>query len=626
MDRPKLINGTIDLLEHPPFRIGSMQVVPVAREVRFGDKCERIEPQPMKVLVALAARRGEVVTRDQLIESCWNGRYLGEDVINRAVLLLRRVATASGAFSIETVPKAGYRLTEVAPRPRVVPWKAIAAVFAVAGAAFYLLEQTTNQSHPPLALVELAPFKSSGDRLANETAQASDGILADMLASAGLPVLRPNRPSGQGKTADFRLSGQVLTQGGVIEADLQLDDLMHGSLLLSRRFRVPRDQAASLPEQIGAFAATSLASTGSLMALDRRRPGDRRLTGEVLRQWSMLVVFEDPLGAYRAVDRIAEQLPDSAVAQLGLAMSTVHVLPLLPVEQRQAALVRGRAAAARARSLAPDYGDVAWPDCGLYSPVRFAQCEASLRKAFAIDPTAPFVAAALRNLLVSTGRFREALQYDRLAVAAMPYMAGRLSNSTGLLEMTGERTRAERQFQNVRLWWPEFHKVFADRFEGMLDRGALEDAAAFVAVFPPDVALTDRRGVAAVAAAVAARQPQQLRARCLTSAKDDLLAHLCLLAFVRLGDIDGAFAITDEYFPRLMSSDPEEEDRLFLVRSHQLGVGVLSTPPLAPLRKDPRFLPLAERVGLLRYWRSGRLPDFCSGRREPVCRAITLAR
>jgi hypothetical protein len=39
----------------------------------------------------------------------------------------------------------------------------------------------------------------------------------------------------------------------------------------------------------------------------------------------------------------------------------------------------------------------------------------------------------------------------------------------------------------------------------------------------------------------------------------------------------------------------------------------------APLRRDPRYVALAERVGLLEYWRSGRPPDFCRKNPEPIC-------
>jgi hypothetical protein len=39
----------------------------------------------------------------------------------------------------------------------------------------------------------------------------------------------------------------------------------------------------------------------------------------------------------------------------------------------------------------------------------------------------------------------------------------------------------------------------------------------------------------------------------------------------------------------------------------------LFTPSAAPLRRDRRFMALANRLGLVDYWRaSGHWPDFCA--------------
>ena len=39
----------------------------------------------------------------------------------------------------------------------------------------------------------------------------------------------------------------------------------------------------------------------------------------------------------------------------------------------------------------------------------------------------------------------------------------------------------------------------------------------------------------------------------------------------------------------------------------------LFAPAAAPMRRDPRFLPLMKKLGLLDYWRSsGHWPDFCA--------------
>jgi len=102
--------GGIHLSEEPEFALGTAIVDPAAHEIRFGGEVERIQAQPMRVLVALAQAKGKLLTRDAIAERCWDGRIVGDDVINRAILILRGVARQSGAFEIETIPREGYRL------------------------------------------------------------------------------------------------------------------------------------------------------------------------------------------------------------------------------------------------------------------------------------------------------------------------------------------------------------------------------------------------------------------------------------------------------------------------------------------------------------------------------------
>jgi Tol biopolymer transport system component len=82
----------------------------------------------MQVLVALAQARDAVVSRDDLIARCWEGRIVGEDAINRAIGRLRRLSEATGSFTIETIARVGYRLR--APSPGVAAPPAPAAASA----------------------------------------------------------------------------------------------------------------------------------------------------------------------------------------------------------------------------------------------------------------------------------------------------------------------------------------------------------------------------------------------------------------------------------------------------------------------------------------------------------------
>ena len=86
----------VDLAQAAPFALGPAAIDPAAHEAVIGSRREHFQPQTMKVLVALHQRLGEVVSRDELVERCWDGRIVGDDVINRCISLLRRVAARAG--------------------------------------------------------------------------------------------------------------------------------------------------------------------------------------------------------------------------------------------------------------------------------------------------------------------------------------------------------------------------------------------------------------------------------------------------------------------------------------------------------------------------------------------------
>ncbi|HEY3889995.1 MAG TPA: winged helix-turn-helix domain-containing protein [Caulobacteraceae bacterium] len=139
---PTAASAPIRLAREPHFRLGALLIKPSLLEVSTGPRRRMLEPRVMQVLVALARMDGQVVTRDELIEACWAGRIVGEDAINRCIGRLRRLAeTFEGGFSIETVPRVGYRLNAAAagepatlPRPPAFA-RSLRAAFAFAAAA-----------------------------------------------------------------------------------------------------------------------------------------------------------------------------------------------------------------------------------------------------------------------------------------------------------------------------------------------------------------------------------------------------------------------------------------------------------------------------------------------------------
>lgn len=66
----------------------------------------------MLVLMALVDAGDRVLSRDDLIRQCWDGRIVGEDAIHRVIGELRKLARETGAgFAIETIQRVGYKLS-----------------------------------------------------------------------------------------------------------------------------------------------------------------------------------------------------------------------------------------------------------------------------------------------------------------------------------------------------------------------------------------------------------------------------------------------------------------------------------------------------------------------------------
>lgn len=612
-----------DLAAAPQFRIGGATVDPRSRSVEFAGTRECLQPQLLKVLIALAQCKGDVVSRAELIDRCWDRRFVSDDVLNRVVLLLRGLARRAGGFEIETVPRLGYRLIEVAHVARRRRIWLPAALLALVGAVS-LLTRTRDreeQGRPPVPTVALLPFEeATGDRAEHGLALASRDSLSRALAESGFPIRLLDRSAPDATGIDFIISGDVRHLPDGAEVLVRLEETHHHTIVFSRHFGAPFDHVASLPEQIGPEVATILNWNGALMVLDRRHPPDPAVTAELLRGLSITVVGGDGLSAYDITRRLAPQSPDSAIAQLSLAMNTSFVLGDLPRDQRGPAVAVARLAAERARRLAPEFGDVYLPWCGLHSPMRLVECEQSLRDGMRADPEAPFVATFLASHLNAVGRVDESLELARLALSTDPYKPAKLARLVLALEATNHLEEAENVYAQATRWWPDYRALPWMRLVGMLQRGDDAAAEAFAARAGHDP--LDRPAVNALIAARRNGDRPRAHQACSAAGLSELTRALCMSNLARMGDLDGAFSLAHLLYPSLKGVSAADEDRRWLDQVDDAPLSLLSAPSAAPLRRDPRFVALAEGVGLLAYWRSGRLPDFCRAPAEMLCATL----
>jgi len=99
-------------LRNTQFRIARWLVDPSNNELRHGGTHIKLEPKVMDVLIYLAERPEQVVSREELEDNVWAGRVVSYDAITAAIVKLRK-ALGKGKQQgplIKTVSKRGYCL------------------------------------------------------------------------------------------------------------------------------------------------------------------------------------------------------------------------------------------------------------------------------------------------------------------------------------------------------------------------------------------------------------------------------------------------------------------------------------------------------------------------------------
>ena len=110
-----------------------------------------------------------------------------------------------------------------------------------------------------------------------------------------------------------------------------------------------------------------------------------------------------------------------------------------------------------------------------------------------------------------------------------------------------------------------------------------------------------------MAAAVRSKSIPELRRIC-AEAEAFVVVTRCMAAFSAVGDMDDAYGIIDKEYPQRVGRTPAETERIWLDDPEMAPPEFITSPAAAPMRRDPRYLAVAQRVGLLDYWRSGWFP------------------
>ena len=240
----KVGSGGAELADEPPFLLGALRVEPALRSIIAPDGERRpLEPKVMQVLLALSRAHGKILSRAVLRTLCWEGRVVSDDAIDRVIARIRRVGEElrPHAFTLETIPKGGYRLlvsetagenattgtTDTPAHVRVPHRRAIAAgfgLFAAAAAGGLLIARRSSPGGgapaSDLALAVL-PFEAASQTLADAAAQLCAFVRTDLVRVDGLRVaaerstVNAARSGGSARKIAGALDVHLLIQGSV---------------------------------------------------------------------------------------------------------------------------------------------------------------------------------------------------------------------------------------------------------------------------------------------------------------------------------------------------------------------------------------------------------------------------
>ena len=614
----------IDLAREAPFRLGDTEVRPPTLELLRDGHATTVEPKVMQVLTLLARRPGEVTSRDEMIQACWSGRFVGEDAIHRTIAKLRQAAeqAAGGDFTIETIPKVGYRLSPAkgpsrppeAPRrvgadpaPARFGWlRQRRAVVAATGALLVVLAgaaafRWANPLAPPsVARVHLARFTALGSGVPAGLTANLDEELRDAFGQDNAVVVT----EGKG---DYVLRGTVRREGDLLRYSVRLDDADDGAALWS----TTRNRPVALT-----YAPATMAMVVSLTVrcgLSGAGEAGRRLPTHALALYLQHCdVAHWGHDAQRAMDiaqRLVAEAPGFSRGWSGLAMdaATAQQDAVTPADATAFA-ARGERAAARALALDPRNSEAYIAQAALKPGFQLVEKDALYRRAIAARPSdCGCEHESYGELLAAVGRIGEAVAQFKHAVDVQPVAPSSQTQLAEAYYMNHQSTPGAAILTRIDALsdgrWPA-----GVRYLDAVRNGRWAEAArALPADDPPE----RRLALGAAFAALAAGDRGRMAA-----------AAPAVEQLVRQGGgepvLTGVLTALGARPAALLSLESEVAQDTFLPPPS------LFDPMIALLWDEPRYVRLLEDSGLIRYWRAARVkPDLCRTASAPsFCRQL----
>jgi TolB-like protein/Tfp pilus assembly protein PilF len=509
---------------------------------------------------------------------------------------------------------------------------AAVVLLLMAGLGYLLYERGFGRAHAnqPHDSIAVLPFTNlSGDASRDYFSDGMSEELLNLLARVpGLKVAsRTSSFAYKGRNLDIRevgrelgvetvLEGSVRQAGDQVRITAQLIDAASGFHLWSATYDRKLEDIFQVQDEIAAAIVDKLrielAPQEQELAVRDKAPTQNVEAYELYLQGRAIWKRRGEDNLRKAIDLYQRALGlDPGFARAHAALASAYVVlpgytkeegdetrlePLAETSARQALSIDPKIGEAHAvlAQINANRGDLLDAESGFFFAIslepneatthhwyslllcragRLQQALEQARRAYELDPASAVIALNLANTYLTLGDDEQALRYSRIAADL-----GLGTKSTGIEETVATR------------------------------RGDWDEAKRLIVLqpdLPPELEDGARRFVDALAdPALRPAMVAELR-----RIDPKVMGQAALLgAYVQLGQIDIVYQLLFESL---------EEDPRFWVKRWDLNA--MWSPEWAAVRRDPRLGEVAQRIGLLDYWKQYGFPDDCrAGDAAPI--------
>jgi tetratricopeptide (TPR) repeat protein len=474
-------------------------------------------------------------------------------------------------------------------------WRIAAAVVAIVGiiAALAIWRPWAGREQVPRVVVEAA----ANDRYSQALARDLVVKLGSLQSIHSAPMRLINRSDSSGDRPDLVLEVGRLADSSAVTANLALMTARDRGILWSKEFEQPSRNLADLKQQIAYTAARVLGC-----ATDGLRAPGKPLREEPLKLYlnacgQLAEVTDEAPAVVPALLQVIRQAPRFKAAWKLLLLTEADMVDPVRQEGNADPALRRTLAdhIAAARKLDPQMAEATIAQIALLHLTDFVKRMQLIDQAKRNSPDNPVVLQIRSQMLRTVGRMREAIEDSSRAVDLNPLSPLLHAGYFNALIYAGGLESAPQELRRVEQLWPgsstlrdmqrRYHLRFGDPkiARELLTEDAYQgDELYLTARAQPTPENIDRF----VAYALGLGRTQAAR-----------------LVWLMQGL--GQFHREDQLF-QVMMTWPRPQDFAALEDAW-------FRPQLKAFREDARFMRVAARSPLIKYWQTtGNWPDFCS--------------